>query len=331
MDPARRQEEKAQGSVGAIVIGRNEGKRLAACLASLGGAVGAVVYVDSGSTDGSVALAEAAGARTVALDLSRPFTAARARNAGVAALAAPLPPFVQFLDGDCALREGWIETATAFLEANPRAAVAFGRRRERFPHASIYNRLCDREWDTPVGSARACGGDALMRLSALQAVGGYRDDLIAGEEPELCVRLRQAGWEIWRLDAEMTWHDAAISRFSQWWRRARRAGHAFAEGAALHGAPPERHWTHETRRALVWGLGLPAAALAAGAATPAGFLILLAYPAQVIRLALRDGGRREAWRFAFFTVLGKAPEMLGVLDFRVRRLLDRKSRLIEYK
>jgi GT2 family glycosyltransferase len=332
MDPARGQEEKTWSGVGAVVIGRNEGMRLAACFASLDGAIGAVVYVDSGSTDGSVALAEEIGAKAVALDMSQPFTAARARNAGMAALAASAPPYVQFLDGDCALRPGWIETALAFLDANPRAAVAFGRRRERFPDASVYNRLCDREWDTPVGPARACGGDALMRLSALQAVGGYRDDLIAGEEPELCIRLRQAGWEIWRLDAEMTWHDAAISRFSQWWRRARRTGHAFAEGAALHGAPPERHWTHETRRALVWGLGLPAAALAAGVATPAGFLILLVYPAQVIRLALRDGaGRRKAWEFALFSVLGKMPEMLGVLDFRIRRLFDRKSRLIEYK
>ena len=237
---------------------------------------------------------------------------------------------MQFLDGDCALREGWITTARGFLEAHPHAAVACGRRRERFPEASRYNRLCDWEWDTPVGRARACGGDALMRTAALAEVGGFRDDLIAGEEPELCVRLRQAGWEIWRLDAEMTWHDAAMTRFAQWWRRARRAGYAFAAGAALHGRPPERHWVAETRRALAWGLGPPTAALALalGAATPAGLLLLLAYPLQVARLAAREGaGRPTSWERAVFTTLGKIPESLGVLEFHLRR----RVRLIEYK
>jgi GT2 family glycosyltransferase len=320
------------GEVGAVVIGRNEGPRLLACLTSLRG-IGRVIYVDSGSTDGSVTAARSAGALVVELDLARPFTAARARNAGLAVLAAEQPPaYVQFVDGDCELRDGWIAAARAFLDTHPRAAVACGRRRERFPLASVYNRLCDHEWDTPVGPARACGGDALMRLAALQAAGGFRDGLIAGEEPELCLRLRAAGWQIWRLDAEMSLHDAAITRFGQWWRRARRAGHAFAEGAALHGAPPERHWVAETRRALAWGLGLPLLALALAAASPAGLLVLLAYPLQVLRLAARDGpGRRDAWERAFFLTLGRFPEMLGVLEFRLGTLFGRRAGLIEYK
>ncbi len=315
--------------VAAVVIGRNEGARLVACLASLQGAVDRIVYVDSGSTDGSRDAAAAAGAAVVALDPARPFTAARARNAGITRLrSADLPAYVQFIDGDCTLRADWIATATAFLEAHPRAAVVCGRRRERFPQASVYNRLCDREWNTPVGPAKACGGDALMRMRALDAVGGWRETLIAGEEPELCLRLRREGWEVWRLDAEMTLHDAAITRFGQWWRRTRRGGHAFAEGAALHGASPERHWVSETRRALAWGLGLPAAALAFGALAPIGFLLLLAYPLQVVRLASRDGLRRRAsWEQAVFTTLGKFPETLGVLEFH----LSRRTTPIEYK
>jgi GT2 family glycosyltransferase len=319
--------------VGAVVIGRNEGARLVACLASLRGRVGRLVYVDSGSTDGSVLAARDAGALVVELDLARPFTAARARNAGLAVLAAEDPPaYVQFVDGDCVLRDGWIETARAFLDVRPRAAVACGRRRERFPLASIYNRLCDWEWDTPVGPARACGGDALMRLEPLRTVGGFREGLIAGEEPELCLRLRRAGWEVWRLDAEMTWHDVAITRFGQWWRRARRAGHAFAEGAALHGAGPERHWVPETRRALAWGLGLPLLALGLGGFAPAGLLVLLAYPAQVLRLAVRSGPwRRASWERAFFLTLGRFPEMLGVLGFGLGRVFGRRAGLIEYK
>ena len=322
----------ARKIVDAVVIGRNEGARLVACLASLQDQVRRVVYVDSGSTDGSIAAAQAAGATVVALDLARPFTAARARNAGLQALAADPPELVQLVDGDCIVDPGWIATAAAFLDTHPRSVVVCGRRRERFPGASVWNRLADREWDTPIGPARACGGDALMRYAAVQAAGGYREDLIAGEEPELCLRLIRAGGEVWRIDAEMTLHDAAMTRMSQWWRRNRRAGHAFAEGAALHGAGPERHWVSETRRAVIWGAGVPLMALLAGLVHPAGLAILLAWPLQVLRLGWR--WRREGrvgWQAALFTVIGRLPEAQGVLGYRLDRLRGRRRGLIEYK
>ena len=312
------------GQVDAVVIGRNEGERLIACLDSLAGQVRHLVYVDSGSTDGSVAAATARGARVVQLDMSQPFTAARARNAGLAVLEAP--DFVQFVDGDCEVAPGWIAAALRAMAAHPRAVVVCGRRRERRPEVSVYNRLCDREWDTPIGPALACGGDALMRFAAVQAVGGYDPGLIAGEEPDLCLRLRRAGGEIWRIDAEMTLHDAAMTRFGQWWQRSRRAGHAFAEGAFRNGAPPERHWVAETRRALIWGAGVPLAALLAGALHPAGGLILLAWPLQVLRLSRRMGP--EA---ALFSVLGKLPEAQGALGFHLNQWRGRKRGLIEYK
>ena len=313
-------------TIAAVVIGRNEGARLIACLEALQGKVVQIIYVDSGSTDGSIEAARGLGARVVKLDLAQPFTAARARNAGLAALA-PDTEFVQFLDGDCELRDGWLETALAFLKSTPEAAVACGRRRERFLHASVYNRLIDDEWDTQIGRARACGGDALMRVAALTQAGGYRETLIAGEEPELCVRLRQAGWQVWRLDAEMTWHDAAVTQFGQWWRRSKRAGHAFAEGAALHGGAPERHWIAETRRALLWGAALPVTVLLLSLlATPWALVLLLVYPAQILRLS-----RHKGLLWAVFTTLGKFPEALGALSFYRNRFTRQKSEIIEYK
>ncbi len=314
-----------QPAVDAVVIGRNEGVRLSACLASLQGQVRRIVYVDSGSTDGSVAAARAAGAEVVALDMARPFTAARARNAGLAVLEGA--EFVQLVDGDCEVRPGWIAAALDAMAARPGAVVVCGRRRERHPEASLWNRLCDREWDTPVGKARACGGDALMRLGPLRAVGGYREDLIAGEEPDLCLRLIRAGGEVWRIDAEMTLHDAAMTRFGQWWLRSVRAGYAFAEGAALHGAGPERHWVRETRRALLWGLVLPVAAVLAGLVHPAGWLVLALWPLQAARLGWR-------WRdpaAGIFSVVGKLAEAQGVLRYGWDRLRGQKRGLIEYK
>ena len=272
-------------------------------------------------------MARATGAEVVELDLALPFTAARARNEGLARLAeGGLPPFVQFVDGDCELQPGWIATATAFLEAHPDVAVVCGRRRERHPEASLWNRLVDREWDTPVGEAKACGGDALMRTAALTQVGGFDARLIAGEEPELCVRLRRAGWRVWRLDAEMTLHDAAMTRAGQWWRRTARAGYAAAEGAAMHGRPPERHGVDKTRRALLWGLALPLAAVLGALWTPWALLLLLAYPAQILRLVaarrLDASDLPDAWQ---------DPRGARRADLCLAPPPRRPGRLIEYK
>lgn len=321
--------------VGVVVIGRNEGARLRRCLASVLAPSTVVVYVDSGSTDDSVVTATRLGATVVLLDVERPFTAARARNAGAArlrTLAADVD-FLQFVDGDCEVVAGWIHTAVKFLDEHPDVAAVCGRRRERDPHRSIYNLLCDLEWNTPVGEARACGGDVLMRAAAFGQVGGFRDDIVAGEEPELCVRLRAAGWRIWRLDAEMTLHDAAMTRLGQWWLRSVRAGFAFAEGARLHGAPPERHWVRESRSAVVWGAALPLAIVGLGAAVgPLALLAFAVYPLQVVRLAMRaPGGDATRWWRALFLVAGKFPEAQGQMKSWLRHVRKHDAVLIEYK
>ncbi|MCE9657612.1 MAG: glycosyltransferase [Burkholderiales bacterium] len=320
---------------GVVAIGRNEGERLRRCLESVRAAALPVVYVDSGSSDGSAALAGSLGATVVALDTRRPFTAARARNEGMRRLQALVPElaFVQFVDGDCELAPGWLASARAFLEAEPQVAAVCGRRRERFPERSVYNLLCDLEWNTPIGEARACGGDAMMRASAFRQVEGFRDDLVAGEEPELCVRLRAQGWKIWRLDAEMTLHDAAMTRFGQWWQRNVRAGFAYAEGVRLHGAPPERHWVREWRSAWFWGLALPlVVALAAAIVGPVALWALAVYPLQVLRLAYRSRGiDRGRWARAFFLVAGKFPEAFGQAKSALMHLRRQPAVLIEYK
>ena len=136
--------------VGLVAIGRNEGSRLRPCLMEAIGQVAWVVYVDSGSTDGSLELARSRSHK-VELDLSIPFTAARPRNEGFARLLQLVPDieFVQLVDGDCEMVDGWIERAESELATKPDVAAVCGRRRERYPTASIYNQLCDIEWDTP--------------------------------------------------------------------------------------------------------------------------------------------------------------------------------------
>jgi GT2 family glycosyltransferase len=321
--------------VAVIAIGRNEGERLRRCLESVAGRVAVVVYVDSGSTDASVSMSRALGAEIVCLDMSTPFTAARARNAGAqrALQLHPTLAWLQFVDGDCEVEPGWLATAHDYLCAHPGVAAAFGRRRERYPEHSVFNRLCDMEWNVPPGEVRSCGGDVMMRCDAWQRAGGYRDDLIAGEEPELCIRLRGAGWKIHCLDAPMTLHDAAITRWGQWWRRTMRTGYAFAEGSHQFGAPPELHWVRESRRSRLWGLAIPSLILVLVLGVSPWFLLLLVlYPLQMLRVYLRgrDKSRAHALR-AVFTTLGYFPEAVGHLRYWRNRLLARRSALIEYK
>jgi GT2 family glycosyltransferase len=297
--------------VGLVLIGRNEGERLRRCLASIDCAAHLVVYVDSGSSDGSVALARAMGAEVVELDTTVPFTAARARNAGWHRLVEVAPEIsaVQFIDGDCELEAGWLTAASGFLAGNPAAAVVCGRRRERFPEASPYNAMCDAEWNTPIGRADACGGDALMRLSALAAVGGFDPAIVAGEEPELCTRLRADGWGIWRIDAPMTIHDAAIGRFGQWWVRATRSGFGYAQTYAATRSRAQPLYGRELRRAVVWGGLVPGAAAVAAVASPlVGAVLAGSWVAQGLRLVHRHGRRRGA-----LLMLAKPAELLGAM------------------
>jgi glycosyltransferase involved in cell wall biosynthesis len=322
--------------VALVAIGRNEGERLGRCLESATAQVNDVVYVDSGSTDGSLELAVQLGARVVALDLTQPFTAARARNAG-AALAVEGKQhvrYLQFVDGDCELVSGWLAEAREFLESHPEVFAVCGRRRERFPELSVYNRLCDLEWDTPIGQARAFGGDVMIRSAAFQEVGGYRSDLIAGEDPELAIRLRQAGGQVWRIDADMTTHDAAMTRFSQWWRRSVRAGYAYALGASIHGAPPERHWVRESRRSWIWGFFVPALGILSvlAGSFEVSIAVFIIFVLQWLRLFINGrGDRRLRLASATFLIIGKFAEVMGQLRFLWDWFAKKKARLIEYK
>lgn len=319
-------------TMAAVIIGRNEGERLVRCLDTVVGAIERVVYVDSGSTDDSVAVARTAGARVVQLDMSLPFTAARARNKGIEALQSDQPSYVQFIDGDCELRPGWLAESQKFLDTHSQVAIACGRLRERFPGASTYNRLCDWEWDTPIGLTKACGGIALVRWTALRQVGDYRNDLIAAEDDELCVRLRSAGWQIWRLDAEMALHDAAMFRFGQWWRRAVRAGYGFAQVGALHPG----YFTAQRWRMWIWGGLLPLVALAGLFIAPVvTFGVAVLYALSFLRVSSRflKGGLslRETLACAGLITLSKTCNLQGALTYWARRLSGKAASIIEYK
>ncbi|MGA2537310.1 MAG: glycosyltransferase [Terracidiphilus sp.] len=321
-----------------VAIGRNEGERLKSCLRAAAGVAKTVVYVDSGSTDGSPAFARSMRCEVVELTPDSPFSAARARNEGFARAMTidPDVEVVQFLDGDCVLVDGWFERGTTALAARTDVGIVCGHVREMHPEASIYNRLFDLEWRQPPGEIDACGGIFMVRPEVFRAVGGFRPEVIAAEDNEFCVRVRRSGPKILLLDSGMVWHDAAMKRFSEWWRRTRRTGHAYAQVAALHGDSEERYYVRECRRVWIWGLLIPALALGLALVTRGwSLLLLLAYPLQFVWIYRK--GRKRGWSagdaiiYAYFTVIAKFPAVEGMVAYYSRRLRGKTPTIMEHK
>lgn len=327
--------------VAVVVIGRNEGDRLSRSLASTRGY--RTIYVDSGSIDGSPDRARAAGVELIELEEARGYSAARGRNAGIEqAFADPAIAFIQVLDGDCALDPGWISAGTAALDADPDLGAVFGQLRECNPDLSIYSWMCDVEWATPPGPSGVFGGSVLFRAAALRAAGGYRTGMIAGEDPDLAIRMRAAGWPLLCLPAAMATHDSSMTRFNQWWRRTMRAGHAFAELASLHSDSVLHSFARNELRILFWAGVVPltilSGVLLATMIDPRwGLLAIgtgLLIVAQIVRIALRESKRyppHRAWALALFLTIGKYAEMTGLIRYHFDQRFGRGARLIEYK
>lgn len=318
--------------MGIVVIGRNEGDRLRRCLAALPKPRFQVVYVDSGSKDGSADLAGALGVDVVELDPTSAYTAGRARNEGIAYLRSKFPQteFVQFVDGDSELDPDWLDCARNELKKHPRWAVVFGHIHEENRNRNVYKRLLDIEFDTPLGNTRVCPGIAMVRARAFTQVGGFQPDLVAGEEPEMCLRLGRHGWRIVKINKEMAIHRSGMERFGQWWRRACRSGHAYAGAVWIHGLSRERLGLRESLSIWFWGLVLPGGALGLALPTASGsLLMLLGYPLLIGRIyrrsRKRDLSEKDAILYACFCVIGKWPQMMGQLRFLCGKLTCRQS------
>jgi GT2 family glycosyltransferase len=339
----------AANSIGVVVIGRNEGERLRRCLDSVIPSSRRVVYVDSGSNDGSVTMARGKGVDVVDLDMSIPFCAARARNEGFQRLIqiAPELKLIQFIDGDCELNADWLPVAAATLQARPQLAIVAGWLRERSPEVSIYNRLGDVQWNVAgVGLGEvevdSVGGIFVIRRDAFESVGGFDNTVAAGEEPELCKRLSQKGWRFVRLDRDMALHDLAMTRFSQWWKRQIRSGYGSMDVAVRFALPK---FKRNNLRVMAWSgwllavlaLGIVAAVMAPvpWPATVAWLALVGLWPLQTARITWQLRRKGQPWSlsmaYAFFLMTSFWPQMIGQLMYWNDRRHKRSFRLVEYK
>jgi len=348
MSAAEKAPHVDRSRLAAVVIGRNEGQRLVRCLESVLPHFDRVIYVDSGSVDGSAERAEAMGATVVRL-AGGPFTAARGRQAGLDELdrlGAPRIDYVQFIDGDCLLDPTWVPDAVAALDADAKLAGVCARRREIHTATSFYSRMIDIDWDIPPGEVPFVGGDWLARWKAIREVGGWSIDLIAGEEPDLCFRMRDRGWKILRLPREQTRHDIAMKSFRPYWRRAMRSGYAYAEVGWKHRAGSGREWLKPTVGIVIYGLLVPAtlvllpvlAILAPSLGWifgVAALLVLLVWAKSsfgMLRYCHAKGvPLGTAGWYTALNIVCKSAAAIGVIKYLIASARGTRQELIEYK
>jgi hypothetical protein len=205
----------------------------------------------------------------------------------------------------------------------------------------VYNRILDLDWIYPPGPAEFCGGDVLMRRVPLEAAGGYDGTLIAGEEPELCRRMRALGYRILHIDAPMTGHDLEMRRFGQYWKRALRAGHAYAEVSSRFRRTGDPFWQSERignlRRGGFWMLSFLAAIVLSvlfRSVLPAALWLAL-----LLVLSLRSASKAR-WKspsavtlllYGLHSQLQQVPICIGQLSFDLNPRKGRQRKLIEYK
>jgi glycosyltransferase involved in cell wall biosynthesis len=323
-----------------VVIGRNEGQRLASCLESIqqvrGVDVKEVIYVDSASTDGSPELARRYGATVIVIHPERP-TAALGRNAGWRHAASDL---ILFLDGDTVLHPEFALAACDALAREPSIAAVWGHRREIHPQASIYNRILDLDWIYPSGVVEFCGGDVMMRRKALVEAGGFDERLIAGEEPELCRRIRARGHGILHIDCPMKGHDLQITRWNQYRKRATRAGHAYAEVSQRFQDSEDPFWRSESRRNMIRGcFWIVTLAVSIAASMFFGVLPIALWVGLILLLSVRSAWKAR-WKcaspgvllfYGFHSHLQQVPIFVGQLEYELSKRRKRAKKLIEYK
>ena len=325
--------------VGIVIIGRNEGVRLRDCLMSCCHNDGCIiVYVDSGSTDNSVNVASEFNIDILELDSSKPFSAARARNEGLKFIQNKNKEteYIQFIDGDCVLNSSWIKSSVEYLNNNSRTSIVTGLLTEKNPETSIYNMLCSIEWDTNIGKLTGCGGIFMARIRDLVMVEGFREDLIAGEEPELCLRLRLKDKNIIRIDRKMAVHDANMTLFWQWWAREIRSGHAYFECFWIYLDSKTGYRRKEVFSIIFWAVALPVSVIFLYYYTHYSLFLLALYPYKIIRLSwhyyINNSVKKKiAVLYGASNVLSKFPKALGVMKYILHRITSKSTPLIEHK
>lgn len=315
-----------------VIIGVNAESTLEECIQSVlksnytEGNI-TIYYVDGGSSDQSLMIARNfQQVHVVEINPEYP-TPGMGRNCGWKAGKAPL---VQFLDSDTILDVNWFSKSVESL--TDKIGAIRGNRVEKNPELSTFNWIANLEWNAPPGECEAFGGDVLIRRSVLEATDGYDEVLVGGEDPELSQRVRLNRWKITQLNELMTKHDLAMTRISQYWKRAYRTGYGYAAVTTKHATKAKGFWFYEFNRIIIRGgfslllillafSGLAIDRLNQGSLIlliPAFLLVL--YP-RLFRVNYfmkdkklsRESSKKYAWHCSLIVI----PEFIGIVRYLI--------------
>jgi GT2 family glycosyltransferase len=307
-------------NAGIVVIGQNEGSYLEACFKSIVNSGCPVVYSDSASKDNSIEIAEKFNIEIVQLDAAK-VSAACGRNLGAKYLLDRFPnlKYIQFIDGDTALDERWMANAIKVFYEQPDVALVAGQLDEKNSTKSLYKEMSALEWERAPGETLYSGGNCMIRSDVFVKIGGFNPKIIAGEDPELCYRLRKEGWKIWQINTLMGVHDSKILTFSQFLKRSMRTGYAYQQISCMYCKTDEKLFFKENLSNWFYGGLIPLLTLLLVPIFSFWSLgILLIYPLLIMRIFWR---KKKYWKphLAFFYALtctaAKFPGVLGACRY----------------
>jgi glycosyltransferase involved in cell wall biosynthesis len=181
-----------------------------------------IVLVDSASVDNTVDIASNYPINIIRLQSDQRLTAAAGRYVGYQKTSGDL---ILFLDGDMELCEGWVDRAIAVIQSGPDVAAVTGQVINLPP--STGSRAAPRSepsyYGNSVTEVSYGGGATMYRRSVLKQVGTFNPYIYSEEEPELCLRIRYAGYRILSLEHPIAYHYSdppdRVSTLVERWRR----------------------------------------------------------------------------------------------------------------
>ena len=212
-------------SVSAVVANWNGARDLEICLPTLltqSYQPLEIIVVDSGSTDGSAAVACSFGVRWI--DLRSNHGLAVALNRGAEASQGE---FVLFLNNDMRFPEAFVETMVSSISRDPtifsvdalqydwegskkvHLATSLARKRTDNLDEQLVPGLvvCQRTHNGPTPVLMSSAANMLTRRCMFQALGGFDERLPVGyEDIELCWRAWLRGWRSIFVPDAMCWH-----------------------------------------------------------------------------------------------------------------------------
>lgn len=248
--------------VSVVVIGRNEEKHLEACFRSIFDMDYPldkleIIYVDTGSRDQSVNIAKKFNVK-IAEEQSNFPSAGLARNRGIEEARYEI---IHFVDGDMTADRDYLKSAITMLNKDNIACV-IGDVSEQNTDTSFIANVLHYPWrKRKKGFVDAPGAGGTFLRSALREVGGYNPFILKGQETELGFRLRQKGYQIYKVETRMGTHDYAIHDIRSLVKHSYTMGKSYGKILTL---PPQQSYSDfivHARNLLIQGVILLAVIL----------------------------------------------------------------------